>query len=238
MGTNYYLQSTHGDDAYDSWPVASLDEQAGIAFHPVYKLIAYDLYDAYGDNPPHVGSVRDIHDVLTLSDEYELVLDGDCLETTLTGYADSLRLLDAVLGIANEHKGAIEEPCWDEDYLDPQGYLFKKPESVWADIYLRRARPRMVYEQIHLCKCSWGWRTTWQASALVRSVADARALIESGRYVVMDEYGNIDDDREASLARIDKLCRWCADGRDSAKETGCRAHIDAQGYPFVPYDFY
>lgn len=91
-----------------------------------------------------------------------------------------------------------------------------------TNFYLVRRKPT-IREAVHICKRSWGWKTTWQAtdesewprwcdtdhmerdtSGLpygIHSIEDARSMLESGDWMLVDEYGTVygDEPHEEDL---------------------------------------
>ncbi len=237
MGTNYYLQRVAGHEVFDEWPAADLDSYAGVRFHPVSKLAAGEFYGSYPDDPPNVGSLADLCELLARGD-FKLATSSFFDDSRFPRTATSREVLDGLAAVASPFAVSAAELYREGDYLDPQGYFFSMPAELEADFMLRRTKPRIEHERFHLCKCSWGWRTTWEATELVRSVADARRLATSGEWQVVDEYGDACGPGKPSIAKIAELCTWCPDGRDQAREfSGIGTTTDPEGYPFSHYEF-
>ena len=87
-----------------------------------------------------------------------------------------------------------------------------------CNYYLHRKKPT-IHEAIHIGKCSWGWEMGWQATDkgdwprwcdedhmrdedgrylservlphAINSVEDIRAYLETGEWVLVDEYGTV-----------------------------------------------
>lgn len=236
VGTNYYLQRVAGHEVFDEWPAADLDSASGVRFHPVSKRTAADFCGNYPDDPPNVGSFADLWNILCRGD-YGLVVAELLDDPRFAHPATTQEILDALGAVAVPFSAREDELYRAGDYVDPQGYLFFEPKELEADFMLRRLAGRIEHEAIHLCKCSWGWRTTWQASDLVRSVADARALVRTGEWRVVSEDGEQEETAELSLARLDALCSRCPDGRDMRREYADGTYYDPEGYIFATYDF-
>lgn len=94
-----------------------------------------------------------------------------------------------------------------------------------TNFYLRRVEPVRVETtyKMHFAKRSGGWVICFQDSTEgwceptvlgepeppeFRSVADIRALLESGRYQVADEYGDVWAPGAESLRMLSELCGW------------------------------
>jgi len=93
-----------------------------------------------------------------------------------------------------------------------------------TNYYLRKAKPRTVYDQMHMCKTSVGWTVHFQDSddgwadeapvpdedvvPSFHSVSDIRRLLESGEWVIADEYGNACKPGKESLDKLEELCGW------------------------------
>ncbi len=91
-----------------------------------------------------------------------------------------------------------------------------------TNFYLRRKQPT-IREAIHICKRSWGFYATWQATepddwpkwcdedmmsptqlpSPIRSVDDIRDYLRTGEWEVVDEYGDVHPD-----SVIDDLEAW------------------------------
>lgn len=236
MGTNYYLQRVAGREVFDEWPVADLDSAYGVRFHPVFKRVAEDFYGSYPDDPPNAGSFADLENILCRG-EYGLVAVGHFNDPRFALAATSREIFDGLAAAAVPFSVRGSELYRAGDYVDPRGYFFSESSELEADFMLRRLAPRIEHETVLLCKCSWGWRTTWQASELVRSVADARALVRAGEWLVVTEDGEGEEEAELSLARLDALCSRCPDGRDMRREHAAGTYYDPEGHPFATYDF-
>ena len=95
-----------------------------------------------------------------------------------------------------------------------------------TNYYLKATRPREVYDEVHIAKCSSGWKPSFQASdeteftPAVNSVDDMQRLVESGNWVIEDEEH--------------RAITWESDrnGR-SNMSTGLRTYHDPQGYEFI-----
>lgn len=92
-----------------------------------------------------------------------------------------------------------------------------------TNFYIRRVKPRVVHDEMHIAKRSWGWVIHFQDSTAgwqhtypdyedrppsFRSVREIRALLETGEYQLADEYDNTWEPGEESLNEFDELCRW------------------------------
>lgn len=84
-----------------------------------------------------------------------------------------------------------------------------------SNYYIQRKQPT-IYEKVHICKRSWGREMAWQATEesdwprwcdfisegelphFINSVEDIRAYLETGEWVLVDEYGTVygDEPRE------------------------------------------
>lgn len=126
-----------------------------------------------------------------------------------------------------------------------------------TNFYLRRVKPREVYDEYHIAKRSAGWRIHFQNSDWYhpsepnnltepgryapcqlhwpdegevpphyRSVADIRALLESGEFQLADEYGTTWGAGAASVAEFEELCRWMGGSDLDGKE--CSAYQDGE----------
>lgn len=89
-----------------------------------------------------------------------------------------------------------------------------------TNFYLRRKEPTL-HECVHVCKCSYGWRTTWQATderdwprwcdivpgpeleSPISSVEDVRGYLETGEWELVDEYGDVHDDWDDVMSSLE-----------------------------------
>lgn len=128
-----------------------------------------------------------------------------------------------------------------------------------TNFYLRKVKPRMVYDEYHIAKRSYGWRIYFQDSEeykyednppIYHSVEDIRKLLESGEYQLVNEYGDTWEPGVESIKEFNELCKWNVgneyDGMSystySHDELSCdyggyNEYLDPQGYPFTSYDF-
>ena len=83
--------------------------------------------------------------------------------------------------------------------------MFGVDESMSTNIYIRRKEPRMVpvYDDVHVCKLSGGWRAhfdgssavdnTWgphdESAPRIGSMDDLRGYLSTGEWELVDEYG-------------------------------------------------
>lgn len=113
---------------------------------------------------------------------------------------------------------------------------------IGCNFYLRRKKPT-IHETVHICKRSFGWRTTWQESVNghdeyawpkwcdedpsahypelpneIHSVEDIRNYLRTGEWELVDEYGTVLDEWEGE---IDSLESW-----DGGKQAYNAAHPD------------
>ena len=93
-----------------------------------------------------------------------------------------------------------------------------------TNYFLRKTKPRLVYDEYHIAKQSAGWRIHFQDSEVYRfgedspsyhSVDDIRRLLESGDYELADEYGRTWG--KLSVAEFDELCKWNGGARYDGK---------------------
>lgn len=130
-----------------------------------------------------------------------------------------------------------------------------------TNFYLRRVNPRMVYDEYHIAKRSYGWRIHFQDSTRYQyddtnppsyhSVDDIRRLLESEEYQLLDEYGTVWEPGEESLKEFDELCKWNGgkeyDGKPCGKYPNgdppyennmlLNSYRDPQGYLFSKVDY-
>lgn len=113
-----------------------------------------------------------------------------------------------------------------------------------TNYYLRRVKPREVYDEYHICKCSAGWKVHFQDSTEYRweedapsyhSTEDIKYLLSTGEYQLMNEYDDIFDPGEASLEKFNKVLNHEPDG-DESYVTGSD-YRDARGYLFTAAEF-
>lgn len=105
-----------------------------------------------------------------------------------------------------------------------------------TNYYLKATRPREVYDEVHIAKCSSGWKPSFQASdeteftPAVNSVDDMQRLVESGEWVIEDE-----EHRAITWDEfVDKVLNWESERNcRSNMSTGLRTYHDPQGYEFI-----
>jgi hypothetical protein len=125
-----------------------------------------------------------------------------------------------------------------------------------TNFYLRRTKPRMVYDEFHLGKRSGGWEMHFQDSDGLshyrdtvlpdaeefpeyHSVEDIRELLESEEYQIVDEYGTSWNPGEESLDVLQKLVDW-SEGKQypgSRYISNCHDHRDEDGNWFTSVPF-
>lgn len=131
-----------------------------------------------------------------------------------------------------------------------------------TNYFLRKTKPRLVYDEYHIAKQSAGWRIHFQDSEAYRfdedapsyhSVDDIRRLLESGEYELADSYGRTWG--ELSVAEFEDLCKWNGGAHCDGKpfsdyphgeppwdhfpgSPGCLGgYRDPQGFFFEPGEF-
>ena len=109
-----------------------------------------------------------------------------------------------------------------------------------TNFYIRRVKPREVHDLMHIAKRSAGWVIHFQDSTEgyadqyyddpeppeFHSVADIRALLESGEWQLADEYGDAWEPGEESLREFGELCRWRGGPAFEANHVGEYSHGD------------
>lgn len=107
---------------------------------------------------------------------------------------------------------------------------------IGTNFYIRKKKPT-IHEVVHICKRSFGWRTTWQATSIgygendwpkwcdenpageptipneINSVEDIRNYLRTGEWELVDEYGKVYEDWESQLRNLEEF-----DGGKSAWE--------------------
>lgn len=110
-----------------------------------------------------------------------------------------------------------------------------------TNFYLRKVKPRLVYDEYHIAKRSYGWKIHFQDSEEYKyeddspsyhSVDDIRRLLESGEYQLADEYDTTWKPGEESLKEFDDICK-CNGGKEYEGKPCSK-------YPYgkPPYDYY
>ena len=103
-----------------------------------------------------------------------------------------------------------------------------------TNFYLRMREPIAVYDEFHIAKTSYGWKPLFEAHHKgfdgdeepdITSVADIRREYETGKYDIVDEYGDVYDwdGFEERVLRFDG---------DRHHE---HAFVDDDGYEFFRY---
>lgn len=74
-----------------------------------------------------------------------------------------------------------------------------------TNFYLRKKKPRLVYDEIHIAKTSWGWKPTFEChEGEIESVKQLKTAYDSGEYTIVDEY-----DEEYSWEEFDdRVVHW------------------------------
>lgn len=124
-----------------------------------------------------------------------------------------------------------------------------------TNYYLVEKRPTMR-RAIHVCKRSWGWKTSWQSTDenewprwcdedhsldesgqyaterglphSIHSVEDVRALLRTGEWDLIDEYGEVYPDWRI---KIDELEAWDG-GKHDDPDFVALDHVDECGDGF------
>lgn len=105
-----------------------------------------------------------------------------------------------------------------------------------TNYYLKATRPREVYDEVHIAKCSSGWKPSFQASdeteftPAVNSVDDMQRLAESGEWSIVNEYGEALSWEEFS----EEVLNWESEfNYRTHLDTGLHTYRDPQGYEFI-----
>lgn len=108
-----------------------------------------------------------------------------------------------------------------------------------TNFYIKRTKPREVYDEYHIAKTSCGWLPSFEAYTpfgegdkrpAVHSVADIKTLVDSGDYIIVDEY-----DDECDWDEFTKLV--LEHGSEFNSRTHHPDYKDPQGYEFLRYEY-
>lgn len=104
-----------------------------------------------------------------------------------------------------------------------------------TNFYIQRTKPREVYDEYHIAKTSGGWLPSfeaytpcgeWDERPAVHSVSDIKTLVESGDYVIIDEY-DTEYDWDGFTERVLEF------GDDFHNRSHHPDFKDPQGYEFL-----
>lgn len=113
-----------------------------------------------------------------------------------------------------------------------------------TNIYLRRREPRMVpeYDEVHVCKLSYGWRAHFDGSSAledwderrphVGSMDDLRGYLDSGEWELVDEYGD-----ETTLEEVLAHDEVTLDGQLWNTRVSNDDYYDREGHPWSRTEF-
>lgn len=113
-----------------------------------------------------------------------------------------------------------------------------------TNIYLRRKEPRMVpeYDEVHVCKLSYGWRAHFDGSSAledwdehrphVGSVDDLRRYLDYGEWELVDEYGD-----ETTLDEVLAHDEVTRDGQLWNTRVSNDDYYDREGHPWSRTEF-
>lgn len=113
-----------------------------------------------------------------------------------------------------------------------------------TNYYLRRVKPREVYDEYHICKCSAGWKVHFQDSSEYKwkenapsyhSTEDIKYLLSTGEYQLVNKYGDLTEPGAESLAAFHKLLKHEPDSDESRVTSD--DYKDVNGYLFTPAEF-
>lgn len=108
-----------------------------------------------------------------------------------------------------------------------------------TNFYIKRMKPREVFDEYHIAKTSCGWLPSFQAYTpcgedderpAVHSVADIKALVDSGEYTIIDEY----DEEYDWNGFTERVLEY---GDEVNNRTHHPYYKDPQGYEFLTYDY-
>jgi hypothetical protein len=99
-----------------------------------------------------------------------------------------------------------------------------------TNFYLRKKKPRLVYDEIHIAKTSWGWKPLFeQHIGEIESVRQLKNAYDSGEYIIVDEEGD-----EYNWEEFDeRVLQWAECQRQVIKERG---QDDFEPIDHVEYD--
>jgi len=113
-----------------------------------------------------------------------------------------------------------------------------------TNIYMRRKEPRMVpeYDEVHVCKLSYGWRVHFDGSSAfedwsayrprVGSMDDLRGYLDSGEWELVNEYGD-----ETTLDEVLAHDEVTMDGQLWNTRVSATDYYDREGHPWSRTEF-
>lgn len=101
-----------------------------------------------------------------------------------------------------------------------------------TNFYLRNKKPRLVYDETHIAKTSWGWKPSFeQHIGEIESVRQLKTAYDSGEYTIVDEYGE-----EYSWEEFDdRVLKWEDKQREMRPDFEPIDHVE---YDKKNYDSY
>lgn len=113
------------------------------------------------------------------------------------------------------------------------------------NIYMQRKEPRMVpvYDGVHICKLSSGWRVHFDGSSAtdeygneytprIGSMDDIRGYLSTGEWELVDEYGD-----STTLEEVLSHDQYMVDGELWNTRVSLDDYYDREGYPWSRREF-
>ena len=117
-----------------------------------------------------------------------------------------------------------------------------------TNVYMRRTTPRMVevYDEVHVCKLSAGWRVHFDGSSAaddmweprddnsprIGSMDDLRGYLSTGEWELVDEYGD-----KTTLEEVLSHDMYERDGQLWNTRASMDDYYDREGYPWSRREF-
>lgn len=120
-----------------------------------------------------------------------------------------------------------------------------------TNFYLQRVKPSEIYDRMHICKRSAGWKIHFQDSdegwaeptlgerpkpPVFHSVEEIRALLESEEWQIADEYGDTWTPGQESLDMFSELLKWNGGSRFTQPAVEKLPNAPYDNSPDTPYD--
>lgn len=108
-----------------------------------------------------------------------------------------------------------------------------------TNFYIKKTKPRIVYDCYHIAKTSCGWKPSfeaytpvgdWDERPSIHSVADIKTLVDSGEFVIVDEY----EDEYDWNGFTERVLEY-EDEFNNRQHRG--AFKDPQGYEFLSCEY-
>lgn len=117
-----------------------------------------------------------------------------------------------------------------------------------TNFYMRRAKPILCFPEFHIAKRSYGWKPLFESNGddedvyhleterpVVHSIDDVRGYVESGEWVIVDEYGT-EFEFDEFMRYLNENFRNEGDRR-SHRDSGVYVSVNRDGTEWYSQDF-